>query len=37
MENGANPGEKALLGEGGLLGLGDEQLAQVHQVLAEWL
>jgi len=37
MENGANPGEKALLGKGGPLDLADEQLAEVHQVLAEWL
>lgn len=35
--NGSNPGEKALVGSGGVLDLGDAQLAQVHQVLAEWL
>jgi hypothetical protein len=35
--NGSNPGEKALVGNGGALDLGEAQLAQVHQVLAEWL
>lgn len=34
---GANPGEKALLGKEGKLDLPEEQLAEVHQVLAEWL
>ena len=34
---GANPGEKALLGKEGKLELPEEQLAEVHRVLAEWL
>ena len=35
--SGANPGERALLGKEGKLDLPEPQLAEVHQVLAEWL
>jgi hypothetical protein len=37
MREGSNPGEAVLLGLGGPLDLGEAELAEVHQVLAEWL